>query len=274
MRVIDLVHLGHERVIGCFQLDDVLIDPGPSSCLPRLLDALDGERPRAILLTHVHLDHAGATGALVARWPDLEVYVHERGARHLIDPARLINSAARLYGDQMGRLWGEIVPVPEPNVRRLSGGERVLGGSFEVAYTPGHATHHVSYLHDGTAFAGDVGGIRIPPSKLAFPPSPPPDIDLDAWHDSLALLRTWNPQRIAVTHFGVNDDVENQLDQVHARLDEWSELARCGGHEAFVAAVRGAILDGAEGEQVGRYALAAPVEQMYAGYMRYWEKRG
>ncbi len=273
MRVIDLMHLGHERVIGCCQVDDVLIDPGPSSCLPRLLDALDGGRPRAILLTHVHLDHAGATGALVARWPDLEVYVHELGARHIIDPARLINSASRLYGDQMERLWGEMVPVPEGNVRLLSGGERFLGGSFEVAYTPGHAKHHVSYLHDGTAFAGDVGGIRIPPSRLAFPPSPPPDIDIEAWHESIGLLRSWRPQRIAVTHFGVNDEVENQLDQLEARLDEWSELARSGGHDAFVAAVQGAILSEAEGEQVARYAQAAPVAQMYDGYVRYWRNR-
>ncbi len=274
MRVIDLMHLGHERVIGCFQVDDVLIDPGPSSCLPKLLEALDGGRPRTILLTHVHLDHAGATGALVARWPELEVYVHERGARHITDPVRLIDSASRLYGDQMDQLWGEMVPVPERNVRPLSGGERVLGGSFEVAYTPGHAKHHVSYLHDGTAFAGDVGGIRIPPSTLAFPPTPPPDIDVEAWQESIALLRSWQPQRIAVTHFGVNDGVESQLDQLQARLDEWSELARSGGHDAFVLAVQKAILSDASGAQVRRYAQAAPVAQMYDGYMRYWSKRG
>ena len=173
----------------------------------------------------------------------------------------------------MDRLWGEMVPVPERNVRLLSGGERVLGGSFEVAYTPGHAKHHVSYLHDGTAFAGDVGGIRIPPSTLAFPPTPPPDIDVEAWHESIALLRSWRPQRIAVTHFGVNDEVESQLDQLEARLEEWSELARSGGHDAFVSAVQDAILSDASGEQVARYAQAAPVAQMYDGYVRYWSKR-
>ena len=160
MRVIDLMHLGRERVIGCWQVDDVLIDPGPTSCLPALLEALGDQRPRALLLTHIHLDHAGATGSLVQRWPDLEVYVHERGARHLIDPSRLVDSATRLYGEDMDRLWGEMLPVPEDNLTVLAGGERLLDGAYEVAYTPGHASHHVSFLHDGTAFVGDVGGVQ------------------------------------------------------------------------------------------------------------------
>ena len=147
MRLIDLMQTGLPRVIGCFQLDDVLVDPGPGSCLPMLLGGLGDQVPRALLLTHIHLDHAGASGALVQRWPDLEVYVHERGAPHLIDPSRLMNSARQLYGEDMDRLWGEMLPVPEANLRVLSGGERVLGEAFEVAYTPGHASHHVSYLH-------------------------------------------------------------------------------------------------------------------------------
>ena len=137
-----------------------------------LLAALGDEQPRALLLTHIHLDHAAATGALVRRWPELEVYVHERGAPHLIDPSKLLASAERLYGDQMERLWGEIVPVPEANVRPLSGGETVLG--MRVAYTPGHASHHVCYLHEetGTAFVGDVAAVRIPPSNLVVPAHP------------------------------------------------------------------------------------------------------
>ncbi|MGH2928812.1 MAG: MBL fold metallo-hydrolase, partial [Solirubrobacteraceae bacterium] len=126
-RIIDLMHLGRARVIGCWQVDGVLIDPGPSSCLDTLLAALGDQRPRALLLTHIHLDHAGATGSLVARWPDLRVYVHERGAPHMVDPSRLYESARRLYGDQMERLWGEMAPVPESNLEVLSGGERVEG---------------------------------------------------------------------------------------------------------------------------------------------------
>jgi glyoxylase-like metal-dependent hydrolase (beta-lactamase superfamily II) len=146
MRVIDVEHLGRPNVIGCWEVDGALVDPGPESSLETLLAALDGERPAAIVLTHIHLDHAAATGAIVRRWPEIPVYVHELGAHHLIDPSRLLASAERLYGDAMERLWGEIVPVPEQNVRALAGGETVLG--LRVAYTPGHASHHVCYLHE------------------------------------------------------------------------------------------------------------------------------
>src|SRR5215208_76865 len=143
MRVIDVHHLGRARVIGCCELDGVLIDPGPESALEQLLEGLgEGFEPRALLLTHIQFDRAGATGALLRRWPQLPVYVHERGARHLADPAKLLASAERLYGDQMDRLWGEVAAVPEANLRPLGGGEEILG--FKVAYTPGHASHHVS----------------------------------------------------------------------------------------------------------------------------------
>ena len=114
MRVIDVMHLGRPHVIGCWEVDGVLVDPGPESSLPTLLEALGGEQPRALLLTHIHLDHAAATGALVRRWPDLEVYVHERGAPHLIDPSKLLASAERLYGDRMERLWERSCPCPRP----------------------------------------------------------------------------------------------------------------------------------------------------------------
>ena len=171
-----------------------------------LLEAIGDEQPRALLLTHIHLDHAAATGALVRRWPDLEVYVHERGAPHLIDPSKLLASAERLYGDQMERLWGEIVPVPEANVRPLAGGETVLG--MRVAYTPGHASHHVCYLHEesGTAFVGDVAAVLIPGTGLIVPPTPPPDIDVETWEDSIGIVEGWRPERLALTHFGQIDD--------------------------------------------------------------------
>src|ERR1044071_8446880 len=156
MRVIDTMHLGRPHVIGCWEVDGALVDPGPQSSMETLLAALGDEQPRALLLTHIHLDHAAATGALVRRWPELEVYVHERGAPHVIDPSKLLASAERLYGDQMERLWGEIVPVPEGSVKVPSGGETVRG--MRVSCTPGRAAHHVCYLHEdtGTAFAGDV----------------------------------------------------------------------------------------------------------------------
>jgi glyoxylase-like metal-dependent hydrolase (beta-lactamase superfamily II) len=273
VRVIDLMHLGRARVIGCWQVGDVLIDPGPSSCLPVLLDALGDERPSALLLTHIHFDHAGAAGSLVERWPDLRVYVHERGAKHMIDPTRLYDSARRLYGDDMERLWGEMRPVPEDRLEVLTGGERVIDGQFQVAYTPGHASHHVSYLYDGTAFVGDVGGVRITPNSMTIPPTPPPDIDVEAWHESVGLVRSWRAQRLAMTHFGSSDDVGHQLDELEARLDQWSALARDGGREAFVRAVQEQIMSDGSPEQAATYEQAAPVEQLFAGYERYWRKR-
>src|SRR5215218_7091996 len=167
MRAIGLRHRGNEKVICCWELQDgVLVDPGPQSTEEALLAALGDRQPRALLLTHIHFDHAGAAGALVRRWPDLRVYVHERGAPHLIDPAKLVASAARLYGgeDGLARLWGEVVPVPEANLRVLQGGESGVEGAFRVEYTPGHASHHVCYLHEasGMALVGDMAGVRVP----------------------------------------------------------------------------------------------------------------
>jgi glyoxylase-like metal-dependent hydrolase (beta-lactamase superfamily II) len=273
VRVIDLMHLGRARVIGCWQVDDVLIDPGPTSCLPVLLEALGDQRPSALLLTHIHFDHAGAAGSLVQRWPDLPVYVHERGARHMIDPTRLYESARRLYGDDMERLWGEMLPVPEGNLEVLCGGERVRDGRFQVAYTPGHASHHVSYLYGDTAFVGDVAGVRITPTSMTIPPTPPPDVDVEAWHASIGLVRSWDPQRLAMTHFGATEDVSAQLDELDARLDEWSQLARDGGRERFIATVHEQILTSGSAEHAVTYEQAAPVEQLYAGYERYWSRR-
>src|SRR5262249_7870726 len=153
---------------------------------------------------------AGASGSLVRRWPDLPVYVHERGAPHMVDPAKLLASAGRLYGGDEGlrALWGEFVPVPEKNLRVLTGGETVEG--FEVVYTPGHASHHVAYFRDGTAFVGDMGGARIPPHDFTVAPTPPPDIDVGAWKESVAKIKAWEPERIAMTHFG--DAGPEQLD--------------------------------------------------------------
>ncbi len=272
MRLIDVKHLGHARVIGCWQVDDVLVDPGPTSCLPTLLEALGEWRPSALLLTHIHLDHAGASGSLVERWPHLEVYVHEKGAPHMIEPSRLLKSARRLYGPDMDRLWGAMTPVPERNLRVLAGGERLLG-SFEVAYTPGHASHHVSYLHDGTAFVGDTGGVRITPSSLVVPPTPPPDIDVEAWHESIARIAAWRPQRLAITHFGDSEDVEAQLDEVGRRLDAWGDLARTNDQGGFIAAIEEEIAAGTQPEWIQAFTQAAPPDQLYAGLSRYWRRR-
>jgi glyoxylase-like metal-dependent hydrolase (beta-lactamase superfamily II) len=260
-------------VIGCFELDGVLVDPGPASCVDVLLEALGETRPRALLLTHIHLDHAGATGELVERWPELEVYVHERGAPHLVDPAKLLDSARRLYGDEMDRLWGEMVPVPERNLRILTGGEHVLDGAFEVAYTPGHASHHVSYLHGATAFVGDTGGVRIREDALTIPPTPPPDIDLDAWHESIERIAAWRPDRLVVTHFGAYEDVDAQLAEVGRRLDDWAARVRDSERDEFIAGIGDEVAAGAAPEIRPNYAQAAAPDQMHAGLERFWRKR-
>ncbi|MCW3066847.1 MAG: beta-lactamase domain protein [Solirubrobacterales bacterium] len=274
MRAIDVMHLGRDRVICCWQVGDVLIDPGPTSTVETLLAEIGDDRPRALYLTHIHLDHAGASGSLVERWPDLQVFVHERGAAHLIDPSKLMSSATRLYGDDMERLWGEMVPVPEANMHVLTGGEELEGG-FEVAYTPGHASHHVSYFHaeSGTAFVGDVGGVQIPPTRFVVPPMPPPDIDLELWHQSLDTVAAWRPARLAMTHFGAGEDPPAQLAEMSRRLDSWAQLARDRGEAGFVAAVSEELERAGDPDTVASFVQAAAPEQLYAGLERYWRKR-
>jgi glyoxylase-like metal-dependent hydrolase (beta-lactamase superfamily II) len=277
--VIDVMHLGRPHVIGCWEVDGALVDPGPECSLSTVLEAIGDEQPRALLLTHIHLDHAAATGAMVRRWPDLEVYVHERGAPHLIDPSKLLASAERLYGDRMGYLWGEIVPVPEENVRVLRGGESVLG--MRVAYTPGHASHHVAYLHEdsGTAFTGDVAACRIPPSKLVVPPTPPPDIDVETWEGSLDLVADWRPQRLALTHFGaVEEDVAGHLEEVKARLRQEAELARRMSKQEYDADNEARIrrelaAESLAGNTVDELLQAVPTAYQWSGLDRYWRKK-
>jgi glyoxylase-like metal-dependent hydrolase (beta-lactamase superfamily II) len=270
--LIDLMHLGRDCVIGAYELDGLIVDPGPSSCLEALLEGLEDE-PRALLLTHVHLDHAGASGSLVDRFPKLRVYVHDVGAPHLVEPSKLLDSASRLYGDDMERLWGEVLAVPAENVVALSGGEWIEG--FRVAYTPGHASHHVAYLHESTgdAYVGDVAGVRIPPQAFTVAPTPPPDIDLEAWERSLKTVAEWLPQRLCLTHFGRVDDVDRQLECLRQRLRTNAERARPGDRERFLAEVEAEIDAEADAGVAERLRQAAPPEQLWLGLERYWRKR-
>src|SRR5256714_13644023 len=263
--LIDVRHLGRERVIGAYVIDGVVVDPGPASSV----SALDELEPRALLLTHIHLDHAGATGVLVRRHPDLVVYVHEAGAPHLVDPSKLLKSARRLYGDDMERLWGEGAPVPESNIRALSGGERIEG--FRVAYTPGHASHHVCYLHEetGDAYVGDTGGVRIPPSDDVVAPTPPPDIDVEAWLSSLETIADWSPQRLCLTHFGRADDPPAQLDRVREALQRQLDMAKRGDQREFEDWMR----RGLPADTAGSFLQAAPADPLYLGLERYLAKQ-
>jgi glyoxylase-like metal-dependent hydrolase (beta-lactamase superfamily II) len=269
-RLIDTMHLGHDRVIGAYEIGDgVIVDPGPATTVETLLEHVE---PRALLLTHIHLDHAGATGVLVRRNPEIKVYVHERGAPHMIDPSRLLKSAAKLYGDDMERLWGEVSPVPEENVIALSGGETVEG--CRVEYAPGHASHHVAYLHEdsGDAFTGDVGGVRIPPHDLALAPTPPPDVDIEKWKASLDMLEAWGPKRLCPTHFGFVDDPGKQIAAVREWLATWGKDAREQGMEEWCG--RLVKLFHEPGDEIGiRLEQATPPDQQWMGLDRYWRKR-
>jgi glyoxylase-like metal-dependent hydrolase (beta-lactamase superfamily II) len=269
-RLIDTMHLGRDRVIGAYDIDGVVVDPGPATTVETLLSEVE---PRALALTHIHLDHAGATGVLVRRFPQLKVYVHERGAPHLIDPSKLLASASQLYGDDMERLWGEVAPVPEENIVVLHGGETVDG--LRVEYAPGHASHHVVYLHEATgdAYVGDVGGVRVPPFDFGLAPTPPPDIDLEKWNASMDIVERWQPQRLGLTHFGYVDDVKGQLDKVRGWLDEFGTAARDLSTEEFAARVEERMRSETSEEAGDRLVQAAPPEQLHLGLARYWRKR-
>jgi glyoxylase-like metal-dependent hydrolase (beta-lactamase superfamily II) len=273
--LLDLRHLGHERVIGSYLLetDDglALQDCGPATCVPELKArlaerGLELSQVRHLLLSHIHLDHAGAAGVLVREHPELQVHVSEVGAPHLVDPSRLESSARRLYGDDFDRLWGELAPVPEENVH-LTGDETLGLATFP---TPGHAYHHVCYLdRDGTLYAGDAAGVRIQPSAFVLPPTPPPEVDLEAWEQTLDAIAAHAPARLALIHFGVADDVERHLAELRARLPEWAERVRAGSTEQEFEQQAAADL----GDDREPYEQAMPFWQSYAGLRRYWDKR-
>jgi glyoxylase-like metal-dependent hydrolase (beta-lactamase superfamily II) len=267
---LDLRHGGAERVIGSYLLETedgpALFDCGPTTCVDTLQAGLSArgvalQDIRHLLLSHIHLDHAGAAGALVREHPALEVHVSAIGAPHLVDPSRLEASARRLYGDAFDDLWGELAPVPEANVRIV--GDRVLG--LDCFPTPGHASHHVCYLAaDGTLYAGDAAGVRIQPHPDVLPPTPPPEFDLDTWLGTLDDIERRAPERLALVHFGVADDVARHIAELRRRLEEWVALEGVT-EEEFTRTV-GHDVDDA-------YNRAMPFRQSYAGLERYWEKR-
>jgi glyoxylase-like metal-dependent hydrolase (beta-lactamase superfamily II) len=271
-QLIDLLHLARPEVVGAWLVGDVVVDPGPSSCLDRLLPVLERRPPRVLALTHIHLDHAGASGSLLRRFPEAEVWVHERGAPHLVDPSRLLESATRLYGEDMQRLWGEVLPVPEARVRVLTGGESL--GPFQVAYTPGHASHHVSYLHEptGRAFTGDVTGVRIGEGSV-LAPTPPPDIDLPAWRASLEVIEGWGPRSLALTHFGAYEDVEHHLAELRGQLDRLESMGGDLDEASFASAIRARVAHSTNAETAAAYEHAMPPEQSFHGLARYLRGR-
>jgi glyoxylase-like metal-dependent hydrolase (beta-lactamase superfamily II) len=274
LRLIDLNFAASPNAIGVSPVDTAdgpaLFDCGPSSTLDALESGLAGyglalADIRHLLLSHIHLDHAGAAGTLVRRVPGLTVWVSPVGRPHLIDPSRLERSARRLYGELFDPLWGELPPVPAENVRVADGD--VLG--WDAFPTPGHASHHVSYLRDGTLLAGDAAGVRMPGASYVLPVSPPPDITVEGWHETVAEIRRREPERLALIHFGVHENVTAHLDRLELELDRWAERVRSGmSEQEFVVAARADI-----GAEADLYDRVAPLWQSFLGMKRYEETK-
>jgi glyoxylase-like metal-dependent hydrolase (beta-lactamase superfamily II) len=293
--LIDVQYLGRPQTIGAYVLEDdsgvAIVDPGPTSSLATLLAKLEAagrsvNDVHTLLLTHIHLDHAGATGTLVQRNPRIRVYVHERGAPHMVDPAKLLQSATRLYGDLMDYLWGEFLAVPADRVHALRGGETITvgGRKLEVIYTPGHAVHHVAYFDaaEGLAFCGDVGGIRAAGGRHVLPVTPPPDIDLEAWSNSLSALHARRPERLLPTHFGAGGDVPWHIEALREGLARWGELTRLSlatgasdEHNArqFATQALADLRTRFPDADLAAALATAALEQSWYGLARYWRKK-
>jgi glyoxylase-like metal-dependent hydrolase (beta-lactamase superfamily II) len=296
MDYIDLQFLGRPQIIATVVLHHAsgvaLIDPGPSTTRQHLVGELEKSGitirdVRQILLTHIHLDHAGVTGSLLQANPDIEVFVHDVGAPHVVDPSRLMASATRLYGQDMDRLWGEVLPVPSSQLRPLNGGERitVAGRDLDVAYTPGHASHHVSFFDPSTriAFVGDTAGIRRGTVKYIMPPTPPPDIDLEAWQASVDKILAWDPDTLFLTHFGPFNGVRPHVQELFARLAEWSDIVRrlladstrdeAARQERFVEDVLRDIRRAIGDQDAENYIRAGRLDYSWQGLARYWRRK-
>jgi len=293
--LIDLEHMGRPQSVAACVLETssgpLVVDPGPASTLRALqaglsrigrqIDDLSG-----LLLTHIHLDHAGAAGTLARGNPRLRVYVHARGAPHLIDPSKLLASATRLYGSRMEELWGEVAAVPADQVRVLEGEERLELGNraIEVAYTPGHAWHHVSYFEPatGVAFVGDTAGIMSPGLPCVLPVTPPPDFDLEAWLGSLERILAWNPGTIVLTHFGPSHQPARHLEELRQGLIEWTGYARQSlaepGSDAeriawFTSRLEEWIAGRVDPARAKRFLAGAGPEACWHGLSRYWTRK-
>jgi glyoxylase-like metal-dependent hydrolase (beta-lactamase superfamily II) len=240
----------------------------------------------AVLLTHIHMDHAGATGALVRENPRLAVYVHSKGAPHMIDPSKLMASALRLWPNELQLLFGEMLPVPAANLRILEGGETLTLGSrqFEVVYTPGHASHHVSYFdrQEGVAFVGDTAGVRIEGHPYIMPATPPPDIDLEIWETSFAAILERKPERLFLTHYGFSENPTEHVLLFRERLHKWaaaadkiirSSASDSDAMDSFMSATYAEIAQYLPAKEVEHYAFSAGLNLSFLGLARYLRKR-
>ncbi|HYQ82807.1 MAG TPA: MBL fold metallo-hydrolase, partial [Rubrobacter sp.] len=281
IETIDLGFMDTEEVIASFLLlgedgaSAALVETGPTNCLDRLTAGLEGhgvshEDVRQVYLTHIHLDHAGASGHLSEMLPNATFYVHEVGYPHLTDPSKLVKSATRIYGERMDELWGNARPVPEDRIKVLKDGEETetAGGVLVAHDTPGHAYHHLAYLEPGSGalFTGDVAGIRLPGQSYIRPPTPPPEIDGDAWVRSINHVRQIGPASLWPTHFGSYEDVERHLGELEQRLQDWllfveGRMDEGAGREEIAEELKAKgdaemLAEGADTGQSGQYDMA------------------
>jgi glyoxylase-like metal-dependent hydrolase (beta-lactamase superfamily II) len=293
--LIDLNWTGRPHAIASLLIDSAgvraLIDPGPESTLDTLRAALhsrnlDIQTLDFLILTHIHLDHAGATGALVRENPRLGVYVHQFGATHMIDPSRLLASAGRLYGGNLIPLYGECGPVPEASLLPLDGGEKIQIGDVEldVFYTPGHASHHVSFWHAAsrTAFVGDTAGIRVQGDSFLLPATPPPDIDMELWNQSLDSIASWRPERLFLTHFGYIENPAAHIQLYRDRLRDWTALTDRllqenetpeAAEQKFVESVSSEVCKALPPEAAELYIFNGGLGLSWRGLVRYVRKK-
>jgi glyoxylase-like metal-dependent hydrolase (beta-lactamase superfamily II) len=293
--LVDTHYLGQEGGIAACVLETTdgitIVDPGPTSSLDGLERGLrdagftfaDVSR---ILLTHIHLDHAGAAGTLVRGHPGIHVFVHERGAPHMADPSRLMASALRIYGDSLESLFGDFLPVPQDRLVILRDEDRIDAGDriIHSTHAPGHASHHVAFLDEqtGIAFMGDTAGERFAPSTYVLPVTPPPDIDLEAWKATLDRVREWNAESIFITHFGQFADVDRHLGELQRGIEDWAERVRVSLDEPgtdeerakrFVATVKSDLEDAVDAAVLPHYVAGGGIYDSWFGLARYWRKR-
>lgn len=292
VQIVDLSFQGEPGVIASYVLDTgdglAIVDTGPTSTLPVLIAGIEGlgarlSDVRHLLLTHIHFDHAGAAGTLLERVPQARAYVHERGAPHMISPERLYASATQIYGDQMESLWGEMKPIPAERLTVLSGGETFKVGNKEVEaiYTPGHAVHHLAYHLGNDLFVGDVGGIRLDAAQTTRAPTPPPDINLEAWRESIAALRPRQARTLHLAHFGSYAHEDAHWDGLLQTMDLDAARIQAGmqagqDFDRLSTEFSMALMDElrAQGPDLpDRFDFACPPWMSVQGLMRYWQKK-
>lgn len=286
---LDLNHLDLAGAIAAYLLtgdEPTVVDPGPATTLPALLEGLRGvgvgaDDLRHVVLTHVHLDHAGATGRLLDLFPRAVVHVHADGAPHMVDPTRLVASTRRTFGEAHDRLWGDVRPVPPDRIRPLEPGAAGPWPGLRAVATPGHIAHHLAYLdeRDGTLFSGDAMGIILAEGAPTHPPTPPPAIDLPAWHGTLGRIAAVAPERFGATHFGFHGDVPGRVEQLRTRLvalERRVRQAMASGDEAdgarYDREVRDELAPYLGREEVERYFDMFTATIDYAGVRFYLER--